>query len=322
MAMDYRKQLTMRRVIFNVGVTLVLVSFIFAISAPDLVLAAERGQESQALGKVSSILLRHEMVYIENPILNNYIDRIIRRITVANNLSNDYRAVIVNDLIPNTFSVSDGSIYITTGLLDMINEDSALAFVLAHEIAHIEASDMLNTFSSIKTKRTAIIAAGTAVAIGLMIVTVGMSAAAMGPMASATTSSMMITNVGTIAATSVLGAAIIPPKFDDIEGMEELSKIRFGRVGIHSEGKNHPVYAPALFGSLIEGIYHGYSQDKETEINNIALSYLSNSSFEVDGGKSLASKLVEKMSDPPLSHLESFSRQLIDYDDKDKTVTQ
>jgi len=50
----------------------------------------------------------------------------------------DYRILIIKDISPNAFAVAGGNIYITTGLLKMIEDDSELDFIISHEIAHIE----------------------------------------------------------------------------------------------------------------------------------------------------------------------------------------
>lgn len=41
--------------------------------------------------------------------------------------------------IPNAYSTGDGSIYINYGLLNILENEAQLIFILAHEIAHIQA---------------------------------------------------------------------------------------------------------------------------------------------------------------------------------------
>lgn len=56
-------------------------------------------------------------------------------------------AAIKNDN-PNAFSTPGGNVLVTTGLLEKLNSESELAFVLAHEIAHI---DYEHTLFAMKT---------------------------------------------------------------------------------------------------------------------------------------------------------------------------
>ena len=49
-----------------------------------------------------------------------------------------YRVQIIKDDSPNAMAVAGGSLYFTTGLLDLIEDDKELEMVMAHEIAHVE----------------------------------------------------------------------------------------------------------------------------------------------------------------------------------------
>lgn len=50
----------------------------------------------------------------------------------------DYRFHIVKDDSINAFSILGGSIYVNTGLLDFVQSDAELQFVVGHEIAHVD----------------------------------------------------------------------------------------------------------------------------------------------------------------------------------------
>jgi len=269
-------------------------------------------QESRHLGRVVSTLITHEYVILDNPSLITYLNNILKEIVSVNNIENDYRIIVINDFIPNSFSDPEGTLYITSGLLDIIENDDEIACILAHEIAHVESYNMLNAFDGIITQRKAVIATGIIVSAALVVATVGMSAAAMGPMGTATSSSTMITNIGSFATTSVLSATVSPPKFENTAGLKELSKARLGRVGIKSEPEQHPVYAPALFGVVIYGIYKGYGAEEEAETNKLASRFISNTSFEMEGLQSLGVKIVKNTSEEPNTHLESYLRQYIE----------
>src|SRR5262249_29649333 len=57
----------------------------------------------------------------------------------------DYQFFVLDSEIANSFSHPGGSIYVTRKLLEIIPEEDegALQFVLAHEMAHVEANDAL-----------------------------------------------------------------------------------------------------------------------------------------------------------------------------------
>lgn len=50
----------------------------------------------------------------------------------------DYTFYVLDDPVPNAFSHIGGYIYVHTGLLDLIENDEQLAFVIGHEIGHVE----------------------------------------------------------------------------------------------------------------------------------------------------------------------------------------
>ena len=72
-----------------------------------------------------------------NSILNNWTETL---------KGYKYRVQIIIDDDPNAFAVAGGHIYLSTGLLDMIEDKSELEFVLAHEVAHIERRHTLREF--------------------------------------------------------------------------------------------------------------------------------------------------------------------------------
>ncbi len=50
----------------------------------------------------------------------------------------NYRYSIVNDTTVNAFTIAGGKIYILTGILNFLDTEDELAFVIAHELAHNE----------------------------------------------------------------------------------------------------------------------------------------------------------------------------------------
>lgn len=79
---------------------------------------------------------------LNNPTLTSYLQSIEDRIVASPNVANKdfhYRIQIIND--PNTvnaFTIPAGGIYVYTGLLKFIDDESALAGVLAHETTHAD----------------------------------------------------------------------------------------------------------------------------------------------------------------------------------------
>ncbi len=56
----------------------------------------------------------------------------------------DYRYKIVADNDVNAFAIAGGMIYINTGMLNFIKSEAELAFIIGHELAHIEKKHCIN----------------------------------------------------------------------------------------------------------------------------------------------------------------------------------
>ncbi len=75
--------------------------------------------------------------FYPNPMLQDYVNRIGQSL-VPRTSSQFYVFRIVNDPRPDAWGLSTGSIYITTGLMSMLDNEAQLAYVLGHEIGHVE----------------------------------------------------------------------------------------------------------------------------------------------------------------------------------------
>jgi hypothetical protein len=72
-----------------------------------------------------------------NPMLQDYVNRVGQSLVPPT--SGQYYAFrIVTDPRPDAWALSTGSIYITTGLMSMLDNEAQLAYVLAHEVGHVE----------------------------------------------------------------------------------------------------------------------------------------------------------------------------------------
>jgi predicted Zn-dependent protease len=115
-----------------------------------------------------------------NPMTQLYINNIGQHL-VPKDSPNPYAFRILLDPIPKAFSLSTGSIYISTGLLALLDSEAQLSYILAHEVAHVEQKheykqirnavleDELNKAKEARAERTkTAIALGGALAGGLL----------------------------------------------------------------------------------------------------------------------------------------------------------
>ncbi|MBI4750040.1 MAG: M48 family metalloprotease [Acidobacteria bacterium] len=76
-------------------------------------------------------------VFYDNPLVQEYVNR-VGQTMVPIKSKQEYVFRVTLNPIPETRSLTTGTIYISTGLLALIDNEAQLAYLLAHEIAHIE----------------------------------------------------------------------------------------------------------------------------------------------------------------------------------------
>jgi predicted Zn-dependent protease len=86
--------------------------------------------------------------YYRNPALQNYVDGVgqkLSRVCRRNDL--DYHFTVLDTDMENAFAIPGGYIYITRGLLALMNNEAELAGVLGHEIGHVVGRDSATLMS-------------------------------------------------------------------------------------------------------------------------------------------------------------------------------
>src|ERR1700736_4206906 len=79
-----------------------------------------------------------------NPILVRYVNSLGQKI-VPQGSPNLYSFRLLLDPVPRAEALSTGTIYISTGLVSMLDSEAQLAYVMGHEIAHVEKRHTYNT---------------------------------------------------------------------------------------------------------------------------------------------------------------------------------
>ncbi len=111
-----------------------------------------------------------EGLVLHDPGLQSYIDSVGERVLAGRPAPEKvtYRFLVLRDAEMNAFASPNGSVYITTGLLALLENEAQLASVLAHETAHVYERHPYIENRSIrrKTVATEIIAAAASVVPG------------------------------------------------------------------------------------------------------------------------------------------------------------
>jgi predicted Zn-dependent protease len=81
--------------------------------------------------------IKVEYALYDNPMAQDYVNRVGQSL-VPSGSSRLYTFRIVLNPIPESRALSTGTVYVSTGLLSVIDNEAQLAYVLGHEIGHVE----------------------------------------------------------------------------------------------------------------------------------------------------------------------------------------
>jgi predicted Zn-dependent protease len=97
------------------------------------------GGEEKA-GAQAARQVEAEMGLVHDPVLGAYVREIGNRlVTNASRQNVTWRFQIVDMSAPNAFALPGGYVYVSRGLLALVNNEAELAGVIGHEIGHVTA---------------------------------------------------------------------------------------------------------------------------------------------------------------------------------------
>lgn len=93
--------------------------------------------DDRRVGDEETEAVRAEMGSVEDPALNRYVQSVARRLLrYAPPRPFEYEFGIVDQVVPNAFALPGGKIFVSRGLLALVDTEDELAGVLGHEITH------------------------------------------------------------------------------------------------------------------------------------------------------------------------------------------
>jgi predicted Zn-dependent protease len=95
-------------------------------------------KEEKELGKKLLLYVKKNRVFIEDPSIVNYIDRIGQHIVAQLPAPPfEFHFYVLEEDVYNAFAAPAGHVFINSGLLSVMENEEELAGILAHEIAHV-----------------------------------------------------------------------------------------------------------------------------------------------------------------------------------------
>lgn len=106
--------------------------------------------ESQEIeiGRQTAVAAETQMGLVDDPALQEYVQRIGLAMAHASERPDlPWHFGVIDDPTPNAFAAPGGFIYVTRGMLSLMNNEAELATVLGHEIGHVTARHSVSMIS-------------------------------------------------------------------------------------------------------------------------------------------------------------------------------
>ncbi len=82
-------------------------------------------------------LAREVGAIYSSPPLQSFVERVGQRVVSSSGLPGPYRFFVLDDPVPNAHAVSSGYVFVTRGLLAVIDDEAELAAAFGHELGHL-----------------------------------------------------------------------------------------------------------------------------------------------------------------------------------------
>jgi predicted Zn-dependent protease len=104
-------------------------------------------EDEITLGKEFYEKLKKRDIFVDSPKVCNYINRLGQRLATQGQDQSpfDFTFTVIKDSGINAFATPGGYVYVFSGLIGITENESQLAGVLAHEIAHVKARHIAKT---------------------------------------------------------------------------------------------------------------------------------------------------------------------------------
>ncbi len=117
-------------------------------------------EDEKKLGKEFYEKLRKNDVLLKNKKANDYITKLGNKILKQSRKAPfDFHFSVIKSPAINAFATPGGYVYVNRGLINLVENESQLAGVLAHEIAHVNARHIADTIAKSKKVNIATLAA-------------------------------------------------------------------------------------------------------------------------------------------------------------------
>jgi predicted Zn-dependent protease len=244
-----------------------------------------KAEEERRMGHLFDLYMTESFVMLRDDKLYEKISDVVDKIaTVTGTSDNKLRLRIINDKLPVASSFR-GYVYVSTGMLDILENEAELASVIAHAIAHVIEKDQHQTYNDVLWKDR--VANFTGYIMPLLVFSgLGGTAIAGGGIATAYTSTfegILLIESGFYSMTSIAGGLTATDLRE--------KRIILNRLVPHI---NLPVTKVGLSVMVFLGdLYGGYGKKEEIQADNLAMNYLDKAGYNPGSLVSVLRKLLK-----------------------------
>ena len=94
-------------------------------------------QREIALGKSLAQQVDKSAKFVDDPVINEYVNRVAQNLVRNSDAQVPFTVKVIDSDVVNAFALPGGFFYVNSGLILHADEESELAGVMAHEIAHV-----------------------------------------------------------------------------------------------------------------------------------------------------------------------------------------
>lgn len=220
-------------------------------------------EKEARVGNLFDLYTTETFVILEDETLTKKVSQIVEKIAkVSDHPEIEYKVKIINDPLPVASSFPNGFIYVSTGLLDILENEDELAAVLSNVIVRMHEKYQYNAFTTEWKRRKTIKTVSTVISIALAVG----GGVAIGADIGDNLAKALIA-AGTVAAVAGVQVA----------GEKMIKHLPSKKVSLNKMGPHLNSYDLATSSSVFiffKEVYEGYDSEKELKATELSIQNL------------------------------------------------
>jgi predicted Zn-dependent protease len=248
-----------------------------------------KAEEESRIGHLFDLYMTESFVMLRDESLSEKIQSVVNRIMNAAEKS-DYniRLRIINEQLP-VVSSFPGYVYVSSGMLDILESESELAFTIAHAIAHTINNDQNESYNNVLRKERI---AGFMGHIMPLLVFSGVGGAAIAG-AGATAASASMLEGAVVVESGIYSTATLADALTASDNLEtnNINNLFIPYINLPDTKQSLSVMV------FLSDVYVGYGEKEEIQADDMAISYIVKAGYDANTIVPVLEKIKELRND-------------------------